>query len=499
MARFVTIWFRHLKTDWFAIRQPALRNKPFVLSSPDRGRMVITAADKLAIAAGVVVGMVVADARVFIPSLQVKDDEAGLAERLLKKIAAWCIRYTNIVAIDLPDGIIMDVTGCAHLWGGEILYIEEINLRLKKLGYHVRATMADTIGGAWAIAHFGYDSPIVETNRQMDALLSLPPAALRLEAATIDRLHKLGLHQIRDFISMPRAALRRRFGKEFLIRIDQALGHEEEPIHPVQPIEPWRERLPCLEPIVTVTGIEIALNRLLDRICIRLQQEGMGIRKAIFSGFRIDGKMEKIEIGTHRPSHNRSHLYKLFEDKICTIGPGPGIELFMIEASKTEKTTPRQEKLWDNVCGLEDMGLSELMDRLANRFSDSPIHRYLPAEHYLPEKSFKLSSSLRESSTSNWMIDRPRPLQLLPIPQPIEVTAPIPDYPPMLFRYRGILHKIKKADGPERIEQEWWIQDGPHRDYYSVEDEEGSRYWLFRSGHYRENESPQWFIHGFFA
>ena len=91
-----------------------------------------------------------------------------------------------------------------------------------------------------------------------------------------------------------------------------------------------------------------------------------------------------------------------------------------------------------------------------------------------------------------------RPLQLLAIPEKIEVTAPIPDYPPMLFRHKGKLHTIIKADGPERMEQEWWIAGGRHRDYYYVEDEEGKRYWLFRSGHY-ETDKHRWFIHGFFA
>jgi protein ImuB len=497
--RFVSIWFRHLKTDWFSVRQPVLREIPFVLSASDHGRMVITSVNERAFNLGIEPGMAVADARAIFPSLEVLDDDPALSEKLLKAIAEWCIRYTDIVAIDPPEGIVMDVTGSAHLWGGEKKYIDDIHLRLKNRGYDVRVTMADSIGTAWAIAHFGGFTAIIESGKQMEALLSLPPSALRLELNVADRLHKLGLHQIRYFISMPRSALRRRFGKELILKLDQALGNEEEPLITVQPVEPWRERLPCLEPIVTATGIEIALQRLLNTFCNRMKQEGMGIRKAIFTGFRADGKLEKIEIGTHRASVNTGHLYKLFEDKISTIEPDPGIELFMIEALKAEKISPHQEKFWDTICGLEDPRLSELMDRLANRFGNSPIKRFLPSEHYLPEKSFKESVSLDEMSSTPWMTGRPRPLQILSRPERIEVTAPIPDYPPMLFRYLEKLHTIKKADGPERIEQEWWIQDGPHRDYYSVEDEEGQRYWLFRSGHYRENEKPKWFIHGFFA
>lgn len=69
----------------------------------------------------------------------------------------------------------------------------------------------------------------------------------------------------------------------------------------------------------------------------------------------------------------------------------------------------------------------------------------------------------------------------------------------MLFRYQGEVHNIKRADGPERIEQEWWIQQGLHRDYYTVEDEAGARFWIFRLGHYKNDNKPEWFIHGYFA
>jgi protein ImuB len=499
MVRFVTIWFRSLKTDWFTIHQPALRDIPFVLSESDHGRLIITAANNIARKEGIDTGMAVADARAIFPSLKVMEDDPNLSFRLLKAIAEWCIRYTDIVAIDPPDGIIMNVTGCAHLWGGELSYIKDINTRIKNKGYQVRATMADTIGAAWAIAHYGDKNPIIESGNQKEALLSLPPSSLRFDSIIVERLHKLGLHQVKSFIDIPRSVLKRRFGKEFILKLEQVLGNEEEQILPVLPVEPWRERLPCFEPIITAVGIEIALQRLLDSICIRLQKEGMGIRKVLFKGFRTDGKSVQIEVGTYRATNNSLRLYKLFEHKISTIEPASGIELFMIEALKTEKVSSFQEKLWDTTTGLEDPELTVLLDKFSNRFGNSPIRRFLPAEHYLPEKSFKESISLNEPATTTWKIERPRPVQLLTPPEHIEVTAPIPDYPPMNFRWKGKLHIIKKSDGPERIEQEWWIQDGPHRDYYAVEDDEGRRYWVFRSGHYNVDKIPVWYLHGFFA
>ena len=496
--RFLSIWFRYLETDWFTLRQPNLNGFPFVLATPDHGRMVITATNVLAETQGIHIGMVVADARVIIPSLQVLDYKPELSNKLLKGIAEWFIRYTPAVAIDLPDGLILDITGCAHLWGNEELYLQNIVARLKTLGYHIHAAIADTIATAWAVAHFGKNYSIIETGQQTAVLLPLPPEALRLDADIVERLHKLGLGRISNFIGMPHSTLRRRFGQKFIYRLGQALGYEEEVIQPVQLVEPYQERLSCLEPITTLTAIEIALQRLLEIVCHRLHQEQKGLRVASFKCYRIDGKIEKIEIGTNHPTHNTRHLFKLFEIKLDTIEPALGIELFTLEAQKVEDVSPLQEKLWQRTVGLDDIGLSELLDRFAGKFGVNHIHRYLPDEHYWPERSIKPASSLNEKSTTPWIIDRPRPLQLLSKPEPIDVTAPIPDYPPMLFRHKGKLHKIIKADGPERIEQEWWIQQGQHRDYYYVEDEEGHRYWLFRLGHYA-HESYKWFVHGFFA
>jgi len=496
--RFATIWFRYLKTDWFTIRQPDLHHAPFVLASPDHGRMIITALNSFAREQGVETGMVLADARAINPTLKFIDDKPELSHKLLKSIAEWCIRFTPVVAPDPPEGIILDATGCAHLWGGEISYISEINKRLKKFGYDVRIAMADTIGTAWAASRFGKEITIIDPGEQMNALLSLPPAALRLESEIIERLHKLGLRQVKNFIGMGRSTLRRRFGNMLIQRLDQALGNEDEIIEPVQPIEPYQERLPCLEPIVTATGIEIALQRLLEMLCKRLEQDHKGVRHACFKSYRIDGKIEKIEIGTNRASHNADHLFKLFEIKIPTIEPALGIELFVLEAVKVDDVFAMQENIWESSCGLENTKISELIDRLANKIGTNHIHRYLPDEHHWPERSVKLASSFHEKTDTNWNPDKRRPLQLLPRPEPIQVTAPVPDYPPMLFRYKNKLHKIKKADGPERIEREWWLEEGPHRDYYCVEDEAGNRFWLFRSGHYTDN-NYQWFIHGFFA
>ncbi|MCF6406264.1 DNA polymerase Y family protein [Chitinophaga filiformis] len=496
--RFMSIWFRHLLTDWYVRRQPGLLNTPFVLAAPVHNRMVISSASPAAEAQGIRPGMPLADAKAVVSSLQAFDDEPERPAQLLKALGEWCIRYTPVVGVHLPDGLLLDVSGCTHLWGGERNYLKEIITKLRAIGYDVRGAMADTIGTAWAISRYGKITPIIDKGGQRDALMALPPAALRLEEETLARLQKLGLHQIDSFMNMPASVLRRRFGSQLLIRLGQALGYEVEAIEPLNPLPPYEERLPCLEPIRTAPGIEIAIKVLLEQLCLRLQKEGKGLRTAILKGYRVDNRIVQAEIGTSHASHHPQHLFRLFELKIPTIEPALGIELFTLEALKVEEVSPLQEALWIGNPGLKAPAVAELLDRLAGKIGEDCIRRYLPAEHYWPERSFKVAASLDEKPAIAWRTDKPRPVQLLSKPEPIEVTAPIPDYPPMLFRYKGKLHEIRKADGPERIEREWWLDGGEHRDYYNVEDADGQRYWLFRSGHYSGNQS-QWFIHGFFA
>ncbi|MDP9048975.1 MAG: DNA polymerase Y family protein, partial [Bacteroidota bacterium] len=474
--RFVSLWFRHLTTDRLTLRRPELQQLPFVLAAPVRGLMVITAANPLAEAQGITAGTMAADAKAIVPDLQVIDDIPGQGAKLLKALGEWCIRYTPLIAVDLPDGLILDISGCAHLWGGERGYLKEIVTRLRSKGYDVRGAIADTVGTAWAVARFGRLKPIVGPGKQADALLLLPPAALRLEAITLERLQKLGFYSIRSFIGIRRSVLRRRFGQDFLLRLDQALGNEDEPLQLLHPVEPYQERLPCLEPIRTATGIEIAIKMLLEKLCRRLQAEGKGLRTAVLKGYRVDGQIIQSDIGTNRASSHTGHLFKLFELKIPLLEPDLGIELFTLEAPKAEDISPEQEGLWSpKGWSLADARLAELLDKLANRIGAGNIHRYLPQERYWPEQSIKPALSLKDRPSITWRTGRPRPSLLLSKPERIKVTSPIPDYPPMLFIYKDQVHHIKKADGPERIEREWWLNEDPHRDYYQVEDQEGRR------------------------
>lgn len=497
MARFASIWFPYLLTDYAARKKPALRGEAFVLASRQRGRMVVGAVDRLAEEKEIRPGMVVADCKAIWPELQVLEARPGQTGDILGALAEWCIRYTPFAAVDAPDGLILDTTGCTHLWGGEGPYLESIEARLGGYGYTVRTAIADTIGAAWAVARFGASRSMISPAWQEHSLRYLPPQALRLEAAVLARLEKLGLRRIGDFIDMPPSVLRRRFGAGLPLRLAQALGHELEFLLPVRPVEPYQERLCSTEPIATATGIRIGLQQLLETLCRRLETDGMGLRQGLFTAYRVDGERQQVGIGTNRPSRDAAHLFRLFEHKVPTLRPDLGFEAFVLEAPKVEPVTDEQAAIWD-VAAHNDSEVMGLLDRVAAKAGSGSVKRFLPAEHYWPERSVKPASSLWEKPTTGWRTDWPRPVHLLARPEAVEVTAVLPDYPPMLFRYKGEVHKITRSDGPERIEREWWLEDGLYRDYYCVEDESGARYWLFRSGPYDAGK-PEWFLHGFFA
>lgn len=496
MPRYVSISFPFLLTEHVVRKQPELAGKPFVLASRRHGRMVIDAVSPAAAEKNIYAGMVLADCKAIFPELEMLETEPGRREKLLQALAEWCIMYTPVAGVDLPDGIMLDSSGCAHLWGGEEAYLAHIRSKLGSYGYTTQIAMADTIASAWAAARYG-PNPIVKPGRQKQMLYNLPPAALRLDVTILARLKKLGMRTIGSFMNMPAAALRRRFGAELPARMAQALGEEPDCIIPVKPVEPYQERLSSMEPIASAAGITIALKQLLETLCLRLETAGLGLRTAMFKAYRIDGALQQITIGTGHPSRNTAHLFKLFEHKIATLQPDLGFEVFVLEAPKVEPVTDEQAAIW-NASSQNDMKVAELLDRVATKMGANAVARYLPAEHHWPESAVKQASPLWEKPATDWLTSLPRPIHMLPKPEKIEVTAVLPDYPPVLFRHKGMLHTIEKADGPERIEQEWWLSQGLYRDYYVVEDTTGARYWLFRSGPY-DGKQPQWFIHGFFA
>lgn len=497
--RFVVIWLPYMHTDLLAVRERDLHQHPFVLKESFHGKMVIRAMNLPAQRLGLTKGQAIADARAIASDLRVKDMDESMATKALEKLGRWCIRFSPIVSLDPPDGLILEASGCAHLWGGEEKYLQAIKERIEGFGFSIRIAMADTICVAWALAHYGALQVHIAHNRSMPDFLELPVAALRIDDTTQDQLQILGLRNIRQLIALPLTVLGKRFPALLCERIKQASGEIAEYITPIELPEPFAIRLPCMEPIITRTGVNIALEKAMTDLIQQLQQHQLGIRKAMFTAFAADGKQYDAEIMTNRPSLNTTHLLKLFALRLDRIEYSAGIDVFMLTATLTESYQPAQEKIWKGPAGLQHQHIAEWVDQISMRYGTTAVSRYLPSAHHLPEKAYRESAGLQEQCSSPWHVPARRPIQLVHPPEIIEVTAPIPDYPPMLFRHKGKLHKIITADGPERIEQEWWVGSGKHRDYYIVEDEEGKRYWLFRSGHYDEAKTYTWYLHGYFV
>lgn len=489
--RFMSIWFRYLLTDWKTVRQPSLKGVPLAFTRPDHGRMLVCTQNLEAVNYGVRQDMTAADAKVIAPGLVLFEDKPGHHLKLLRHFAEWLLRYTPLVMLDPPDGLLLDVTGCTHLKGGETEFVKELVGRLKSLGYTVRPGMADTIGCAWAVAHQAETGLIVPAGGQRNALVGLSPASLRITGELPVKLNQLGFYTVGDFIHMPRSVLRRRFGNDLVLRLYQALGQEPEFLLPLAEPVPYSERYPMLEPIRTREAIEYHAYALIDTLCKRLYGEGLGLRSATLTYLRIDGKSGQLVIGTNHPSQRTEHVFKMFQQKFEQIEPALGIELFILDATKTEPAIDKQSLLWSAKPDSKSELVAELLDNIAARVGENNIHRYLPAEHYLPEKIAQNTTDLN-AQAADWLSDKPRPLQLLDPPESIEAMALTPDYPPKQFIHRKQRHIISAADGPERIECEWWEQPDGYRDYFNVEDEEGRRYWIFSTA------DKHWFLHGYF-
>ncbi|WP_188259008.1 Y-family DNA polymerase [Azospirillum tabaci] len=507
--RILSLWLPRLPTDAHSRRHPERPGHPLAAILAERGRLGVAAVNRAAEEAGVWPGMSLADARAIEPALAVFDADPESDARLLERIAGWCTRYTPWTSPDGPDGVALDITGCAHLFGGEAALTADLSARLTAAGFESRLAVADTSAAAWALARFGREGPAKREGRgnRADTLLSpLPVAALRLPAATVEGLAAVGLRRIGDLHAIPRATLAARFGPEPLRRLDQAYGRLDEPLSPRLPVPPHSARLALPEPLTTAEAIAEALRRLLASLCAGLEKTGEGARRLRLELHRVDRRLEDapqtLAIGTGRPVRRPDALMRLFVQKLDRVEPGPGLELMVLSATEAGPLAAAQAALDGTTDGGMDgqPELGELMDRLGNRLGERAVLRLVPRQSWLPERSVAPAPAFTDApGGALWPADRPRPVRLLTPPEPIEAMALVPDDPPAMFRWRGVQHRIRRADGPERIEAEWWRRSGEPRDYYRVEDEAGRRFWVFRQGLYRPGVAALWFLHGFFG
>lgn len=520
-----------LKTIYKTPKYDLLHEALIATTAQDRGTIRIVAASPEARTGGVTPGLPLADARARLPGLvAVEADPIGDAGTL-HQLARWCVRYTPWTApqeahdethnLNSGAGLWLDITGCAHLLGGEETLLRDVMRRLSHTGYGIRAAVADTPGAAWALARYATsatsDPTIAPVMGGTAACTPLPSAGLRLPTAMLDDLHRLGLRTIGDVLAVPRVSLSTRFGTVLTRRLDQLSGALGEPLSPLVPAPPRRARLAFAEPIGTRDDMDAGLVHLLNDLCAVMEKASEGARRLSLLFCRMDGTVLEASVGTSQPNRDPVHLARLFHKKLDAIDPGFGIEVMILNVYETASLFAKQSGTPANIqtgrqTETANADLAPLVDRLANRLGSENVARLTARASHMPEKACQPVSVMAAATVKKNALAgdyRPRterPIHLLPQPEPIDVMAPLPDHPPVLFRWRQTHHRIVRADGPERLGPEWWLQimrTDPRarepRDYYALEDENGSRFWVYREGSYRPDHTPRWYLHGLFA
>lgn len=476
---------------------------PIVMLGRQGNRRLVLAADAAARAAGLRVGTPASKAQVLVPILQSFDLDASGDAAALDRMALWCLRYAPIVAADPPDGLIIDTTGADHLHGGEEAMLQGLVSRLAASGIDARVAVADTWGAAHACARFLARPTFIAPVGQAPAIVrGLPIGALRLAHEIVAGLLTLGFERVGDLEAAPRAALTLRFGPELGRRLDQALGRRGEPFEPARSPEIIEVRRAFGEPISAAETIARYTGKLVTALCDALEAQGLGARRLDLVFHRVDNRFEAIRAGTAVPVRDVKRLTRLLTDRIETVDPGFGIEVMTLAATLAEPFGARQ--IISSLVEEPEPDITDLIDTLSNRIGERRLYRFAPVDSDVPERSIQRVAPTAPDDGTSWPGDWPRPPRLLAQPEPIETMALLPDHPPVWFSWRGIRHRVARADGPERVFGEWWQRDAELiavRDYFQVEDASGERFWIYRAGDGEDPEtgSHKWFLHGVFA
>jgi protein ImuB len=549
MRRILSIWLPQFPLERLQQQEPGAvpAEVPFALVTSQGSRLSIHAANAAAARAGIHPGMGLADARAVAPGLVSRPAEPARDRKALIRLARWCARYGPAFNTDGTDGLWVDTSGVAHLYGGEAQLLADLCRRLARFGLTARPGLADGFGAANALARFGTGDSLkariapAGASPTAGALKDLPVEALRLDAATVRLLMRLGLKRIGQLTELPRATLQRRFASRdaaeaVLLRLDQALGAREEPQKPLTTPPAQAARAVFTEPLIASEGLESALAGLIQDLCAGLEQAGRGARRLLLTLHRSDGTRVVLRAGLSRPSRSPAHLYSLLRPKLDGIDAGFGIDLILLEAYDSGRLAPGQaplkglaETLHPALAASDGAGeaIAALIDRLSGRLGAGAVLRLEPRASHLPERAEALVAALDRKPAAAAAAAAatprahlaPRPPLLLARPEPIEVVAEVPDGPPRRMRWRRSHARILRAEGPERIAPEWWHETGARtsrpRDYYLIEDDAGARFWVFREGLHGQGQEqgqglpmsdaddpgkpPAWFLHGLFA
>lgn len=432
--------------------------------------------------------------------------------RFLTRLAAMCDRFTPCVALDPPAGLTLDISGCAHLFGGEAALRAQACAKLSRLGLAVRASIAGTPDAAQALARFG-QVEIALPGMDERLVRPLPVAALGVETGTVLALSRAGLKTLGDLADRSSTVLAARFGEALTQRLRRTLGREDARIVPLRPPPECVAERHFAEPLTRAENLEHALSSLLAEVARVLERRGAGGRAFEASFFRSDGAVRRIRVETGHPSRDPGAILRLYRERIDAladpIDPGFGFDAVRLGVPVVEPLDPIQADLDGRAA--EHAAVADLVDRLVTRLGRDRVLRFAARDTHHPEREARLAPAASLAATATpavlWPAPEPgeppaRPIHLFDPPQLIETLAEVPEGAPLRFRWRRVLHEVTRAEGPERISSEWW-RDGPHeptRDYYRIEDAEGRRFWVFRQGLYgRGTDAPRWFLHGLFA
>lgn len=479
-----------------------------VLHGKRGNAMRIIAADPVARARGLRPGMALADARALAPDLTGRPFDLDAIRTGFERLADWHLYVSPLVSIAewrAPYGdLVIDITGVPHLWGSEEALLDGVLDRLAAHGVTARGAIAPTIGAAWACARFAPGSILPDGAALEDALAPLPVAALRLDPETAQALERLGLKQIGQLEGRNRGALAARFTQALTTRLDQALGRLEERMTPRLPPPDITAERRFPEPLSLIEDIDGAIARLAVTLCERLARLGEGAQAFHLFLFRVDHEVMTLTVHAASATRDPGHISRLFAHRLETLredfDAGFGIDIIRLGATTRARHDAPQTDLIAPSRGTDD--LDRLYDRLASRLGPGAVMRPRLANSAIPERAAVLDPVFAPVSSAPLPahLTPPRPLRLLPAPEPVDMLAVTPPGPPMHMVWRRLTHVLVRLSGPEGIGAEWWHPGASAltRDYYVAEDREGHRFWLFRDGLHTETESPRWFMHGMF-
>ena len=484
-------------------------------------------------------GLSLADARARLPVLVAVEAEPAEEARLLERLCDWCSRYTPLAALDGRDGLMLDISGVAHLFGGEAALVDDCLKRLVAQGITGLAGVAGNPRGSWALARFSRQKIAPEdlSDKAFAKLFhDLPLAALGLDDKTVADMARAGLRRIGDIALRPRAPITARFGPMPMAGLDALKGLERASIAPRFAAPDFCAEQRFASPVQTLEAIEATLRRLADDLVVLLERQAKGARRIELSLYRVDGAVRRIRVGASRPLNEARAIARLFAERLASphedaIDAGFGVDLIRLSCLAAEPLAPSQVELDRAHEAARARALADLIDRLSARLGARAVTRRTLIEAHLPEQAEAAApATLGEARTRTLLSHSPsgdgrlstpfagecgrrsrpdegergapaRPLRLFVRPEPIEAVAEVPDGPPLRFRWRRVLHDVAAIEGPERIAAPWWRRDGaPTRDYFRAEDSQGRRFWLYREGLWgRETLRAKWFVHGIFG